>query len=80
VSYDRAEGAAERGDVETGSAMSMPLCPACDAEVELDEFDVDKGEIVSCPECGVDLEVVGLSPIELDVAAPGEEEDDWGET
>ncbi len=58
----------------------MPLCPACDAEVELDEFDVDKGEIVSCPECGVDLEVVGLSPIELDVAAPGEEDDDWGES
>ena len=58
----------------------MPLCPACDAEVELDEFDVDKGEIVSCPECGVDLEVVGLSPIELDVVAPGEEDDDWGES
>jgi alpha-aminoadipate carrier protein LysW len=56
------------------------MCPACDAEVELDEFDVDKGEIVSCPECGADLEVVGLSPIELDVAPQGEQDDDWGET
>ena len=58
----------------------MPLCPACEAEIELDEFDVDKGEIISCPECGADLEVVGLSPLELDPAAPGENDDDWGES
>lgn len=58
----------------------MALCPACDAEIELDEFDVDKGEIVSCPECGVDLEVVGLSPLELDAAPPADDEDDWGDS
>lgn len=58
----------------------MTLCPACDAEIELDEFDVEKGEVISCPECGADLEVVGLSPLELDPATPDEEEDDhWGE-
>ena len=33
----------------------MAVCPECDAEIEIDEFDVDKGEIISCPECGVDL-------------------------
>ena len=60
-------------------AFLMPLCPACDAEIELDEFDVDKGEILSCPECGVALEVVGLAPLELDVAAPSDD-DDWGES
>jgi alpha-aminoadipate/glutamate carrier protein LysW len=59
----------------------MPMCPACDADVELDELDVDKGEIVSCPECGVDLEVVGLSPLELDLAPPGDDEaDDAGDS
>jgi alpha-aminoadipate carrier protein LysW len=52
----------------------MPVCPACGADVEIDEFDVDKGEIISCPECGVELEVVGLSPLELDLAAHGEDE------
>jgi alpha-aminoadipate carrier protein LysW len=58
----------------------MPLCPACEAEIEIDELDVDKGAIISCPECGVDLEVVGLAPLELDVAPPQEEEDEWGQS
>ena len=46
----------------------MAVCPECEADIEIDEYDVDKGEIISCPECGVDLEVVGLSPLELDLA------------
>ena len=53
----------------------MATCPECDAEIEVDEFDVDKGDQLSCPECGSSLEVVSLSPIELDLA-PDEDEDD----
>jgi alpha-aminoadipate carrier protein LysW len=56
---------------------SMAVCPECEADVEMDEFDVDKGEIISCPECGVELEVVGLAPLQLDLAA--QEEEDWNE-
>ena len=41
----------------------MAVCPECEADVEIDEFDVDKGEIISCPECGVELAVVGLAPL-----------------
>ena len=55
----------------------MAVCPECEAEIEIDEYDVDKGEIISCPECGVDLEVVGLSPLELDLAPA--DEDEWEE-
>ena len=47
----------------------MPTCPECDAEIEVDEFDVDKGDQLSCPECGSNLEVIALSPLELDVAS-----------
>jgi alpha-aminoadipate carrier protein LysW len=54
----------------------MALCPECDAELDVDEFDADKGEIISCPECGVDLEVVGLAPLQLELAPPDE---DWSE-
>jgi alpha-aminoadipate carrier protein LysW len=54
----------------------MAICPECDAEIEVDEFDVDKGDQLSCPECGSNLEVVGLSPLELDVAPDDDEEDD----
>jgi alpha-aminoadipate/glutamate carrier protein LysW len=53
----------------------MATCPECDADIEIDEFDVDKGDFISCPECGTGLEVINLSPIELDLA-PEEEEDE----
>jgi alpha-aminoadipate carrier protein LysW len=55
----------------------MAVCPECEADVEMDEYDVDKGEIISCPECGIELEVVGLAPLQLDVAPPDDE--DWTE-
>ena len=48
----------------------MATCPECDAEIEVDEFDVDKGDELSCPECGSNLEVTGLSPLELLSAEP----------
>jgi alpha-aminoadipate/glutamate carrier protein LysW len=54
----------------------MATCPECDAEIEVDEFDVDKGDQLSCPECGSNLEVVSLSPIELDVAPDEDDEDE----
>ena len=38
---------------------------------------VMKGEIVVCPDCGVDLEVVSVDPIELELAP--QEAEDWGE-
>ena len=44
----------------------MATCPECDADVEVDEFDVDKGDLISCPECGTNLEVTSTSPVELD--------------
>ena len=54
----------------------MAICPECDAEIEVDEFDVDKGDQLSCPECGSNLEVTGLSPIELDLAPDDDDEDE----
>ena len=35
----------------------MTKCPECDAEIDLDEDEVEEGEIVGCPECDVELEV-----------------------
>ena len=54
----------------------MANCPECDAEIEVDEFDVDKGDQLSCPECGSSLEVTGVSPLELDIAPDDEEDED----
>ncbi len=51
-------------------------CPECDASLTLD--DVIKGEIVVCPDCGVELEVLALQPaVQLDLAP--QEAEDWGE-
>ncbi|MGE0130616.1 MAG: lysine biosynthesis protein LysW [Blastocatellales bacterium] len=55
--------------------MPLAVCPECEAEIHVDD-DVDKGEIIRCEECEASLEVVGLDPIELDVA-PGDEEEDY---
>ena len=54
----------------------MATCPECDAEVEL-EAEVEEGEIVVCSDCGAELEVVGVNPVQLDLAP--EVEEDWGE-
>jgi len=53
----------------------MATCPECDAEVEVDEDDVDLGDDVSCPECGQTLVISNTDPIELDFA-PDDDEDD----
>jgi len=53
----------------------MATCPECEADIEVDEFDVDKGDLISCPECGSSLEVTSVTPLELDVA-PEEDEDE----
>ena len=55
--------------------MPTGTCPECDADVHVD-LDVDKGETVSCEECGVSLEVVGLDPVELDLVEEELEDDD----
>jgi alpha-aminoadipate carrier protein LysW len=54
----------------------MAICPECDAEIEVDEYDVDKGDLLSCPECGSNLVIAGLTPIELDVASDEDDDDD----
>ncbi len=51
-------------------------CPECDAVLSLG--DVVKGEIIVCPDCGVDLEVMEIEPV-LSLALAPMEAEDWGE-
>lgn len=51
----------------------MVLCPECETDLDIEEDEVDEGEIVSCPECGTDFEVVTTNPLELNPI--GEEEE-----
>jgi alpha-aminoadipate/glutamate carrier protein LysW len=54
----------------------MATCPECDAEIEVDEFDVEKGDLISCTDCGSSLEVSNLSPVELEAVEDDDDEDD----
>jgi len=50
-------------------------CPECEGLVTLESPML--GEIVPCPDCGVELEATQLDPIALELAP--EVEEDWGE-
>ena len=50
----------------------LATCPECSAELEIDECDVDRGDLLSCPECNQGLAVTSLSPLELEPALEDE--------
>ena len=56
------------------------ICPECDSPIDVDEFDVDIGDELTCSECGSLLRVSGESPLEFELAddedLDEEEEDD----
>ncbi len=47
------------------------VCPECDNPIVVDPDEVEEGDSVTCEECGMELEVVSIDPIEL---APIEDE------
>ena len=54
----------------------MVNCPNCDAVIDVDEDDLDEGDALTCEECGADLSVTGLSPLELETQEDEDEEDE----
>lgn len=54
----------------------MATCPECDFEIDIDEYDVDKGDTLECDNCGETLEVLSLNPIELEVVQDEDDEDE----
>lgn len=48
--------------------MPTTACPECSEDVFVDA-DSEQSDLVTCDECGTELEIVGLDPIELDIYA-----------
>jgi len=46
--------------------MPTTACPECSEDVYVDA-DSEQGDNIFCDECGTELEIVGLDPIELDI-------------
>jgi alpha-aminoadipate carrier protein LysW len=57
----------------------MVLCPECESDLDIEEEEIDEGEIVSCPECGSDFEVITVNPLELRPVGEEDEEEEEGE-
>jgi hypothetical protein len=57
--------------------MAIAFCPDCEAPVQLGERP-KVGQRVTCRGCGAELEVIEVSPLELDWAYDGPI-DDWEE-
>lgn len=41
------------------------VCPECDNPIVVDVDEVEEGETVHCEECGLELEVISVDPLEL---------------
>ena len=54
----------------------MAYCPECEAAIDVEDDDVEEGQTMDCPECGVELEVVTTNPLTLDVISSEEEDEE----
>ena len=51
----------------------MATCPVCEGTFYVDEEEVEEGDLISCEECGAELEVVSTNPLELEAVDEEEE-------
>jgi alpha-aminoadipate/glutamate carrier protein LysW len=58
--------------------MNKSKCPDCDAELDV-PADTEMGEILSCPSCGLELEVKQVDSGCINLQELTIEGEDWGE-
>ena len=56
--------------------FTVVRCPECAAAIDVDEDEVEEGEILNCPECEVEIEVVQTHPVRLNVISEEEEDEE----
>jgi alpha-aminoadipate/glutamate carrier protein LysW len=54
----------------------MVSCPKCDAPIDVEEEELDEGDVLSCDECGASLTVASVNPVELESEGEKDEEDE----
>ena len=65
----------------------MAVCSECEADIDVDEFDVERDDELSCSACGANFVVKAVSPVEIEIVAETDfqaesadedtEDDDW---
>jgi alpha-aminoadipate carrier protein LysW len=53
----------------------MVTCPECDSQIDVEQEDLDEGDLIACEECGAELRVLGLNPLELESVEEEDEEE-----
>ena len=57
----------------------MATCPECDAEIEVDQDDLDEMEVGdpwNCDACGSSLRVASIAPLDFEVDDEDEDDDE----
>ena len=54
----------------------MVTCPECEIQIDIDEEELDEGDLITCQECGAELRILSLDPLELESTDDDDEEED----
>jgi len=54
----------------------MVNCPLCNTGIDVDEEELDEGDALICEDCGANLNVTGVSPLELSPTVDDDDDDD----
>jgi len=53
----------------------MVSCPKCDSPIDVEEEELDEGDVLSCDECGASLTVASVNPVELESEEESDDDD-----
>jgi alpha-aminoadipate carrier protein LysW len=54
----------------------MVSCPKCDSPIDVEEEELDEGDVLSCDECGAALTVASVNPVEINSDDEEDEDED----
>ncbi len=54
----------------------MVRCPKCSTEIDVDEDEVEEGEILACLECETEMEVVQIHPVKVNAISDDDDDDE----
>jgi lysine biosynthesis protein LysW len=56
--------------------FAVVRCPKCATEIDVDEDEVEEGEILACPECETEMEVVQIHPVKVNAISEDDDDED----
>jgi alpha-aminoadipate/glutamate carrier protein LysW len=57
----------------------MVSCPKCDADIDVEEDELDEGDSITCDECGGTVKVLSVDPLELEPESDTDDDDEEDE-